>query len=354
MSILEILHKGEIKFDKFKLKTKQKLNLFDPFIIYPYNGYANKDNVHLMGRVLEKEGILKSGEEAGTVYKQLWHMFKRYESDEIPFADVEVAFKNKKHNCQANEEGFLDEMLPLEEPIDTSKGNWHQLKLTLKDNPYTDQEDVSATADIMVPDDNATFGIVSDVDDTIIQSFATNTYLKFKTLLLKNATGRVPFEGVADFYKALQKGTAGFNPLFFVSGSTWNIYDLLNRFREHHEIPKAPFFLREFGINSNMFIQRDTRKFKKERIKHLFKFYPDLPFIFIGDSGQHDPEIYSSIAREFPDRVKAIYIRKVHETKVSEKRKEIQEEMNDLNIPILFIHSTEKAFNHAKEQGYIG
>lgn len=34
-------------------------------------------------------------------------------------------------------------------------------------------------------------------------------------------------------------------------------------------------------------------------------------FILIGDSGQNDPEIYLQVIRDFPGRVKMIYIRDV-------------------------------------------
>ena len=41
--------------------------------------------------------------------------------------------------------------------------------------------------------------------------------------------------------------------------------------------------------------------------------YPHLPFILVGDSGQHDAEIYAETAQRHPGRVLAIYIRDVTE-----------------------------------------
>ena len=43
----------------------------------------------------------------------------------------------------------------------------------------------------------------------------------------------------------------------------------------------------------------------------MLALYSDLPFILIGDSGQHDPEIYRQIVEEHPGRVLAVYIRNV-------------------------------------------
>jgi hypothetical protein len=43
----------------------------------------------------------------------------------------------------------------------------------------------------------------------------------------------------------------------------------------------------------------------------MLDLYHDLPFVLIGDSGQHDPEIYHKIVAEHPKRVLAVYIRNV-------------------------------------------
>ena len=43
----------------------------------------------------------------------------------------------------------------------------------------------------------------------------------------------------------------------------------------------------------------------------MLALYSDLPFVLIGDSGQHDPEVYHDIVAENPGRVLAVYIRNV-------------------------------------------
>ncbi len=139
MHFTEVLHKGEKVFDRTKFKIKKKFNLFEPIIIYPYYGYANDEQVHVQVRVIEREGILDTDKAPKSIRKKLWYMYRRYESDEVPHAE------------------------------------WHKLSLNISKNVFTDQKNVRAEADIMVPDKKAAFGIISDVDDTIIHSFATNT-----------------------------------------------------------------------------------------------------------------------------------------------------------------------------------
>ena len=50
---------------------------------------------------------------------------------------------------------------------------------------------------------------------------------------------------------------------------------------------------------------------KLREIKQLLDTYPHLPFILLGDSGQHDADIYAEVVRQRPGRIQVIYIRDV-------------------------------------------
>ena len=119
---------------------------------------------------------------------------------------------------------------------------------------------------------------------------------------------------MAAFYQALQLGDTGkvFNPIFYVSSSPWNLYDLLTDFMDVHAIPTGPLFLQDFGLDRDKFISADHDEHKITHIERLLDLYPKLPFILIGDSGQADPEIYSTILEKYPTRILAIYIRDIH------------------------------------------
>jgi phosphatidate phosphatase APP1 len=58
-------------------------------------------------------------------------------------------------------------------------------------------------------------------------------------------------------------------------------------------------------------LPRKAEDHKRELIHNMLTLYGELPFILIGDSGQHDPEIYRQIVEEHPGRVLAVYIRNV-------------------------------------------
>src|SRR5690606_26771482 len=191
--------------------------------------------------------------------------------------------------------------------------------LELMEEVVPDQKDISARGQVMLLTSDSQFGIISDVDDTILVSKATNLLKKLRLMLFKNAHSRLPFEGVAAFYRALQKGVTGnfYNPIFYVSSSEWNLYDLLVDFCLVRGIPKGPFLLQTLEEDWYKFWKSGggTHGHKVDKIRHILTTYHDLRFILIGDSGQKDAEIYSKIVHEYPERILAIYIRDVSKKK---------------------------------------
>ena len=72
-----------------------------------------------------------------------------------------------------------------------------------------------------------------------------------------------------------------------------------------------------------------------------------LDFVLIGDSGQHDPEIYRSIAREFPGRIRAIYVRDVVDGFRDAEVRAIVDELEGSGVPMLLVPDTLGAARHA-------
>jgi phosphatidate phosphatase APP1 len=206
-----------------------------------------------------------------------------------------------------------------------------------------------------MPPKEAEFGIISDIDDTVIESFATNRLKMAQTVFLKNSHSRVPFEGVAAFYKALQLGPdgKGLNPLFYVSSSPWNLYDFLIDFLAVHDIPHGPLLLRDTGTTRERLFAKNHKAHKYTEIERILNTYPHLQFILIGDSGQQDPVIYHEVIQNFPDRILASYIRDV---KLPDRAKvvvDIAEKLQSGKTPMVLIENTVKAAEHAILNGYV-
>lgn len=352
-TIIGPLEKG---LDTFKFEVKKKLNLFDPIFIYPYRGYGYKDEIILVGRVLEKERVVHKEDTTDSFFRNIYRFYKRYESDEIPGVKLEVKYKGKTYETTTDDEGYYYIKIPAQK--NENQPFWNEVHLKIIDTPADLEGKMTATGEIMFPDNESDFGIISDVDDTILESKATNFLLKVKTLALNHARSRIAFPGVAALYRGLVSETKDRykNPLWFISGSSWNIYDMLDRFCEDKKIPKAPFLLRKLDIDAKKIIKKDTITYKLNHLRPLMKFTDPLPFIFIGDSGQKDPEIYKIIAEEFPGRVKAIYIRDITPD-LTDKRdkevKEIAEELKGKNIDIILADNTLEAAKHAHKNNWI-
>jgi len=159
----------------------------------------------------------------------------------------------------------------------------------------------------------ARIGIISDIDDTVLHSSITDWKVAAQLTFLHNARTRKPLPGVAALYRALQADAGGqpHNPLFYVSSSPWNLYDLLEDFMELNAIPFGPIFLRDIGLDTGKFIKTPGHGHKLEHARRLIQRFPDLRWVLLGDSGQADAELYAQAAQEFGPRIAAIYIRDV-------------------------------------------
>jgi phosphatidate phosphatase APP1 len=174
-------------------------------------------------------------------------------------------------------------------------------------------------------------------------------------MLLNNAHSHVPFEGVAEFYRGLELGPdeKGHNPIFYVSSSPWNFYDLFDSFMDFHGLPRGPIFLKNFGFKEGKALRADHSSYKMEIIQSLLDLYPNLPFILAGDSGQMDPEIYRDVATVHGSRIRAIYLRDVSSPKRDRVVHGIAGEIEARGIPVLLAERTLEAGDHALEHGFI-
>jgi phosphatidate phosphatase APP1 len=145
----------------------------------------------------------------------------------------------------------------------------------------------------------------------VLRTGATNLLRNLRTTLFSSVESRQTFPGLATFYRALQRGNRHEvrNPIFYVSSSPWNLHDLLEEFMALNRIPLGPMFLTDLGIDQSKFIRSSHRDHKLAAIETLLEFYPHLRFILVGDSGQHDAEIYRTVVERHPGRVLAVYLR---------------------------------------------
>ncbi len=350
--LLEHAHTVETHYDWLRWQLKQRFHLIDPVTIQPYHGYGYQNRVYMKGRVLEERGIdHPTAEDSG--WDNLVAMYHRFESDEIARARVRVRLYDEVQEVVTNNEGYFD--VWFHQVHAPPERIWHEVTLELLDKIAPEQESVQVTGRVLLPPPPNDFVVVSDIDDTILQSQATDTLTMARLTLFKNARTRVPFPGIAAFYRALQQGVgeATFNPLFYLSSNAWNMYEFLEDFIKFHNIPMGPLLLRDFGLTQTRFLTSSHHEHKFTYIKNLLDLYPSLDFILIGDSGAKDAEIYAHVVNEFPHRIAAIYIRDVTPDHRDAEVQALAEEVTRAGSMLCFVEDTYEAAQHAAAHGFI-
>lgn len=351
--VFKYLGKTANKIDYYRYRLKQRTGLLGPPRILPYRGFGNEETIYLRGQVLEDKG-LSQPDDSQNKWQNASAMFKRYISNETPRVQLRVSFQGNASVVQTDREGYFK--LNLKNRQSYKHGNeWHEVKLELLDRVVPNQGPIVCTGEILISGNENQLGIISDVDDTILISRATNVYKKLKLMLFKNARTRLPFEGVAAFYRALYNGTitGKFNPIFYVSSSSWKLYDLLRDFCKVQGIPKGPFLLRDSRMDEFKLVTSGHKGHKLAQVKKIMEMYPLKQFILIGDSGQKDPEIYTEVARLYPNRVKTIYIRHVSREKREAEIESLVQNAADLGVEMLLVKDTVEAAEHALSRNYI-
>ena len=326
----------------------------DPYEIVAYRGFASDRRALVHGRVLEAPNVGPATAE-DSLWRNLVNTLKRVESDPVAGARVLVAAGGKEVEVVADDEGFFREWVDLP-PMPRSDEPWREVKLRLIAPLRPGQPEVQATALLRVPEKSATFGVISDIDDTVIQSRIANFLQAVRTVMLGNARTRLPFPGVAALYEALQRGGDGkrHNPIFYVSSSPWNIYDVIADFMQVQLIPLGPILLRDWDIKLSALSSSRLRAHKEPLIREILDLYPTLPFVLIGDNSQKDPEIYRSILDDYPGRVLAIYIRNVdNHPERSASLKALADEVLAAGSTLVLADDSYAAAVHAADHGWI-
>lgn len=285
---------------------KRGLGFIDPPMLMPYLGYAGRGGVWLRGRVLEDEGVVSAPHTTSAMHN-LWLTFKRYETDEIPGAHVEWTGLGGSGRLTCDDAGYFEVRHETQVQGDEP---WVPLRLNLVHAPGYPPVGLEGEGLVRVVSHQARFVVVSDIDDTIVHTGASEIIKHWRIVTANSPESRVAFPGVAEFYHALAHGAAGpeTNPIFYVSSSPWNLFDLYDRFMTLRGIPRGPMLLRNLSGDGLDWVLRRHNGHKTRMIELLMAAYPDLPFVLIGDSGQDDTAIYRDVARRFPGRVLSVHI----------------------------------------------
>ncbi|MGZ5432405.1 MAG: App1 family protein [Thermoanaerobaculia bacterium] len=333
------LHRAALELDRRIDRRASGRPVSRRVVITPYRGFGQPHELLVRGRVLIDKRITRASA-AEPLWRNVLNTYRRFQSDEVRDARVVASYRDAVVETVTDDEGYFQIRL---QPTVAVDAGWHELSLRLP------ELDASAVAHVLVPSPDAAFGVISDIDDTIVRTNATSLVGMARSIV-RNAAARLPFEGIADLYRALHLER---NPIFYVSSTPWNLYELLHDFMEINGIPQGPMFLQDWGIDEATLILDPHTDHKLEQIQTLVDYYPELKFILIGDSGQHDPEIYLRVIQSHPGRILAAFIRDVTPDLRDRGVAKIIEESNAAGVEMLYVRDSAEALEHVRRMGLV-
>ncbi|NND60764.1 MAG: DUF2183 domain-containing protein [Gammaproteobacteria bacterium] len=342
----------ETQLERLWTPLRRRLRLDRPAHIAAYRGFANSDKLTVSGRVLANRPLGGPGED-DDVLDNLRNSIKRWTTHEISDTRVVLRCGKQQQQVRTDEEGYYTADFDISAAIKRGL-QW----LTVEAAVEQEGETITAQHRVVLPGTACRFLIISDLDDTVIETGVTSLLTAARLTFLGNARTRKPLAGVAALYTALQHGQnhEPVNPVFYVSSSPWNLYDLLRDFLELNNIPAGPLLLRDLGVDETRFIKRRGHLHKLENVLRILETYRDKPAILIGDSGQEDAQLYAEAVRQHPDRILSVYIRDVDPGISSEGDSEVQKAAQlvaGYGVDMVAAESTARFAEHAAQLGML-
>lgn len=322
----------------------------DPIYIDGYLSYGTSNHLYVLGRALEHQRVDLKKTGFLSAFK---NAYKQFATDELRYTKLKITLSDDRvFYTTTDAEGYFK----IDERVDglgalTNNEGWLQIIVSFDDSKNNAEIMGVNTfsAEMLIPSQSATYGVISDIDDTILHT-GVASLLKWRVIvntLFKNVVKRTSLEGASQLYQKLHRGKSGAeaNPIFYVSNSPWNLYNYLESFVRNQNFPKGPVLLRDFRGPFEK-TPKPEKPHKHSEIRNILNTYPHLKFVLIGDSGEHDVDIYLEVAQEYPEQIIAVYLRSVkHKKKVLRVRSMLKQYET---IPAVLVEKSSFAEEHAR------
>jgi phosphatidate phosphatase APP1 len=263
--------------------------------IVAYTGYGAPGWVRVMARVVLSRPATRRPRRPAKV--RGWRSFFTLPVKDTP---VTIEVGGRRHEARTDRGGYVDCVVD-----GALSPGWAAVRLSLDDT-----EPVEAM--VRVVDPAIHFGVVSDVDDTVMVTALPRPLLAAWHTLVLDEHARMAVPGMAVLYERLINAHPG-AAVFYLSTGAWNVAPALNRFLARHLYPAGPLLLTDWGPTNERWF-RSGREHKRATLVRLAEEFPHVRWLLIGDDGQHDEEIYSEFAATHPNHVAAIAIRQLSPT----------------------------------------
>lgn len=299
----------------------------NPVRVQPFFGYRSRERLTLVGRTQRSRA--PEFEKTEGRWRSFRVMMSQFFASEVAGVEVTLCLtradgKDFDYTTTSDDDGYFRFDIALEGdwpyPAQTA---WEVVRLGW-DNRHGHQ---AVTGHVLVPGADAQIGVISDIDDTIMETGITggwhNVVRNWKRIFAQMPQERILVEGADVFYGAIGGGLAvpsrnqptgsiipaTHRPFFYISSSPWNLFSYIVAFKRSRELPMGALFLRNWGFNRATIGKKSHGAHKQRSIADILEHFADLRFAFIGDDTQGDlPAFAEAVARE-PERIAAVFIR---------------------------------------------
>ncbi|QQN74697.1 App1 family protein [Croceicoccus sp. YJ47] len=317
--------------------------------LVPYFGYRNTHGLRIEARALRNR---EPRWDHSAKWRKIRALLDHFASREEPRLPVTLLVRSPdgitaRYEGVTNDEGFV--------AFDIALDNWPMPPTTrwetVEFHWATREGPQRADGFVLAPGTDTDRAIISDIDDTIIETGVTgglrSVLRNWNRLLAQMPAERTAVPGVDTFYGALagggedgaHTGEAGAelratrHPFFYVSSSPWNLFSYLVTFMKTRGLPVGPIHLRDWGFNRATLGSSSHGTHKVDAIDRILAFYPEKRVLMIGDDTQGDLVAFSHVAAHNPGRVAAIFIRMAGDTHSPEEQA-AKKRIADAGVPL--------------------
>ena len=286
----KLMHRAariEDAFHRWRERWGRKRGLVTTIV--PYTGYGAPSWTRVLCRVVLARPSATAREKV-----RGWRSFFS-----IPVSDAEVSVTagGVEQRVTPSRGGVVDTRISL----DLTPG-WHTLILRTDDTE-------PVTAPVFIVDPATRFGIVSDIDDTVMVTALPRPFLAAWNTFVLDEHARTPVAGMAVLYERLRREHPS-SPVIYLSTGAWNVAPTLTRFLDRNLYPPGALLLTDWGPTHDRWF-RSGLDHKRSNLARLAEDFPDLMWLLIGDDGQHDETLYGEFAAAHPGNVAAVAIRQL-------------------------------------------
>ncbi len=259
--------------------------------VIPFTGYGTTGWVRVLGRVVLRKPGTPRGDRAAS-----FRGWRSFVSIPVSGAPVDVVVDGTRSSIRSDRGGVLDAAISAE-----LAPGWTAVSLSI------DGDEVEAP--VFVVGDRVRFGVISDVDDTVMVTTLPRPFLAAWNTFVVNEHARRPVAGMAVLYTLLRQKHPG-SPVIYLSTGAWNVVPTLTRFLGRNVYPRGALLLTDWGPTPDRWF-RNGQEHKASSLERLAREFPDISWLLIGDDGQHDERIYGDFAAAHPENVTAVAIRRL-------------------------------------------